>query len=69
MMENTKEKVPIWEKALLTVPEASEYFGIGEKKIRELAEKPNCKFVLWNGSKCLIKRRLMNLYIENEHSI
>ena len=34
-MDKTKGKeVPIWEKYMLTVEEASKYFGIGEKKIR-----------------------------------
>ena len=28
--------VPIWEKYMLTVDEAVQYFGIGEKKIRML---------------------------------
>ena len=64
-----EEKVPIWEKTCLTIPEAVQYFGIGEKKLREIVDKPNCKFVLWNGNKCLIKRRLLDLYLENEYSI
>ena len=29
-----KQLVPVWEKYMLTVQEASQYFGIGEKKIR-----------------------------------
>ena len=33
-----KEKVPIADKALLTVDEAAEYFNIGKNKIRELTE-------------------------------
>ena len=28
--------VPVWEKYMLTVDEAVQYFGIGEKKIRML---------------------------------
>ena len=31
-----KGKIPIWEKYMLTVDEAVQYFGIGEKKIRML---------------------------------
>ena len=35
--ERAKGKmVPIWEKYMLTVDEAVQYFGIGEKKIRML---------------------------------
>ena len=37
-----KMSVPIWEKYMLTVDEAVQYFGIGEKKIRSLiAENMN----------------------------
>lgn len=35
-MNNTD--VPIWEKYTLTIEEASKYFRIGEKKLREVAE-------------------------------
>ena len=31
-----REPIPIWEKRNLTLEEASEYFGIGISKIREL---------------------------------
>lgn len=33
--------VPIWEKYMLTVDEAVQYFGIGEKKIRNLIAENN----------------------------
>ena len=33
--------VPIWEKYMLTVDEAVQYFGIGEKKIRNLISENN----------------------------
>ena len=36
--------VPIWEKYMLTVDEAVQYFGIGEKKIRMLISENTCKF-------------------------
>lgn len=38
--ENMKEEknVPVWEKVLLTVSEASEYYGISAHKIRELTD-------------------------------
>ena len=35
-----KGKIPIWEKYMLTVDEAVQYFGIGEKKIRMLISEP-----------------------------
>lgn len=55
-MENIGS-VPIWRKHLLTITEASEYFNIGEKKIREILERnPDADYLLMNGKKHLIKR-------------
>ena len=69
MRMNMEDKVPIWEKSCLTISEAAQYFGIGEKKLREMVKRPDCKFVLWSGTKCLIKRKVMDKYLENEFSI
>ena len=55
MSSEQKPSVPPWEKYALTVDEAAAYFGIGEKKIRELSRGPDCRFVLWVGNKRLIK--------------
>lgn len=63
------KEVPIWEKANLTVEECAAYSGIGIKKIRELTENENCKFVLWVGNKRLIKRKLFDIYVEKQYSI
>lgn len=52
-----KYEVPIWEKYCLTLDEAAAYFGIGVNKLREMSDEPNCQFVIYNGSKRLIKRR------------
>ena len=59
--ERVKGKmVPIWEKYMLTVDEAVQYFGIGEKKIRMLisenADSDYC-FTVQVGNKSLINRR------------
>ena len=52
-----KYEVPIYEKSNLTLDEAAAYFNIGINKLRELTESKNCSFVLWVGSKRLIKRK------------
>ena len=59
--------VPLWEKANLTVYEAAAYSGIGADKLRELSDREDCEFVLWNGTKRLIKRKksLFNLTIND----
>ena len=64
-----KYEVPIWEKANLTLEEAPAYFGIGINKIRQLTNEKNCPFVLWCGSKRLIKRKAMEDYLSKEYSI
>ena len=64
-----QQNVPIWEKANLTVKEASEYFNIGENRIRELTSSENCPFVLWNGNKRLIKRKSFENYLEKQYSV
>lgn len=63
------KEVPIWEKSNLTLEEAAAYSGIGVNKIRELSNDENCPFVLWVGSKRLIKRKLFDKYIEGCYSI
>ena len=60
------KEVPIWEKSNLTLEEAAAYSGIGINKLRDLTSEQNCQFVLWVGSKRLIKRRLFDKFIEQE---
>ena len=63
------KEVPIWEKSNLNLEEAAAYSGIGINKLRELTNDKNCSFVLWVGKKRLIKRRLFDQYIEQQHFI
>lgn len=59
----TKESVPIWEKAALTLEEAAAYTSIGVNKLRELTNNPRCEFVIYVGRKRLIKRKLLEKYL------
>lgn len=61
--------VPIWEKSNLTLEEAAAYFGIGINKLRELTNEENCSYVLWCGTKRLIKRKKFDEYLEKAYSI
>ena len=61
--------VPIWEKSNLTIDEAVAYSGIGRDKLRSLTNREDCPFVLWVGTKRLIKRKLFDAYIEKMYSI
>ena len=51
-----KANVGLGQKFLLTLPEASQYTGLGKQTLRELSNSENCEFVLWNGSKRMFKR-------------
>ena len=53
-----KEIKPIKDKYLLTIKEASAFFNIGEKRLRQMVrENPSADFVLMNGNKYLIKQK------------
>lgn len=58
MEEKNKIEVPIWEKAALTIVEASAYSNIGTNTIRRLLKNPRCEFALHIGQgRTLVKRR------------
>ena len=63
------EKIPVWEKSNLTIEEAAAYSGIGQNKLRQLTDDERCEFVLWIGTKRLIKRKKFDEYIERMYSI
>lgn len=59
-------EIPYWEKYMLTLREAAEYFHIGEKKMRQIAdENMDAKFLLENGNRVMIKRKLFEEYLNN----
>lgn len=61
-MTNTPT-VPIHLKMALTTKEAAEYSNIGINKIDSMLKAPNCPFVLFVGTKELVKRREFEEYI------
>jgi hypothetical protein len=63
-------KVPVWHKTELTIAEANELTGIGEKRLREICvEKPEIAIRVGSGAKrtpkLLIKRRQLEKYLED----
>ena len=66
--KNTKD-VAIADKALLTLEEAAKYFNIGINKLRLITNEENCPYVVWNGSKRLIKRKPFEEYLYSSYSI
>ena len=51
MNGSEKRELPWWQKYTLTLNEASEYFGIGYKKLKMFVqEHADEDFILWNGN-------------------
>lgn len=69
-MKKEADKVPVWEKYMLTITEASDYFNIGENKLRRfLSEHEGESYILMNGTKILIKRKQFEKIIDELGSI
>ena len=62
-MTTVTDKVPIHLKVTLTIREAAEYSNIGINKIDSLLRTPNCPFVLYVGTKKLVKRKEFEEFI------
>ena len=61
-----EEKVPICQKMTLTIKEAAEYSNIGINKIEYMLKQPNCPFVLFVGTRKLVKLREFEQYIREK---
>ena len=62
----TPERVPIHLKVTMTIREAAEYSNIGINKIDSLLRTPNCPFVLYVGTKKLVKRKEFEQFISQK---
>ena len=61
---STDSNVPVNERFLLTVQEASEYYGLGVKTLyRVIRNNPEADFILEIGSHYKIKRELFEEYL------
>lgn len=67
--KNSIGSVPIPQKMTLTTKEAAEYSNIGINKIDSMLRSPNCPFVLFVGTKKLVKRREFEQYISRTMAI
>lgn len=65
-MNDTIEKVPIHLKMTLSIREAAEYSNIRINKIDSMLRAPNCPFVLFVGTKKLVKRKAFEEYISRK---
>ena len=61
----TTNEIPVWEKYTLSIEEAAAYFRIGEHKLRNLInENPRANYLLQNGNRVQIKRKLFEKYVD-----
>jgi len=60
------QKVPIHLKMTLTIKETAEYSNIGINKFESLLRTPNCPFVLYAGTKKLVKRKEFEEFISKK---
>ena len=63
-VENSK--VPIHLKLALTIKEAAEYSNIGINRIDRMLRTPNYPFVLYVGTKKLVKRKEFEEFISKK---
>lgn len=61
-----EESVPIEKKILLTVKEAAAYSNIGINRLERMLREKGCPFVLYVGSKKLVKREKFEEYISEQ---
>ena len=64
-----REAVPVWERSMLTLEEAAAYTGIGVRKLRQMTDSPICDYVIWVGTRRMIKRRKLDEFLENAYSV
>lgn len=62
-------EVDIKDKVLLTLEEAAAYTGVGINKLRKLSNNENCKFVIFIGTKRMLKREALKEYLSKQYSI
>ena len=68
-MEDKISTVPIHLKMTLTIKEAAAYSNIGINKIGSMLRTPNCPFVLFVGTKKLVKRKEFEQFISRTMAI
>lgn len=68
-MEQEKISAHLKMKMTMTIKEAAEYSNIGINKIESMLRAPNCPFVLFVGTKKLVKRKEFEEFISKKQII
>ena len=63
------QKIPVTEKYMLSINEAAQYFNIGVKKMRRLAEDNLGVFAVYSGNRYLIIRCKFEEFLQKTSSI
>lgn len=61
--------IPIPEKAVLSIPEAAEYSGIGRGRLRKLCDDSDCPFSFKVGNRRMVKRKEFDQFISTTKAI
>ena len=70
MSTENRQQLPWWQKYTLTLNEASEYFGIGYKKLKQFVqEHADADVVVWNGNRAQIKREQFQRYLDEQMNV
>ena len=57
---------PVWNRYVLTIVEAAEYYHIGEKKLRSIVdEHPKADFIIMNGNRVLLKKKQFEKFLDD----
>jgi excisionase family DNA binding protein len=64
-----RSDVPISEKITWTISEAAQMSNIGENRLYDLVKNPRCPFVLFVGTKRLIKKKEFEQFISENVEI
>lgn len=73
-MENVSKRnltdIPVWHRYTMTIKEASQYYHIGEGKLRMLIDEHlNEDFYVMNGNRALIKREKFERYLDQATAV
>lgn len=72
-MDETKENpftIPVWQRYLLNINEAVQYYHIGENKMRSLINmNPEADYLLYVGNKALIKKREFERFLSESSTL